>query len=1252
MSYARTLSIVVAILALFNLIDSATTPGRTQQIGFADAFVAGEVLPYAYMSEGAYDGRTSPAGWSIWGDWRTVFTAAGRADLINAAAKSGFNAEVYRGPNGDITIAYKGTTASLGDLSTDYRAWKAQTPDQFDQFSIAKELAILVKNKFQTSHIAVTGHSLGGALATYVGQQVPGISKVVTFNPANFGILSAATRAGTDQINIIVPRDWIGDPRVTSSPTGLGSLSGKTYSIDSTTTTPQSQLSIIEGKWDPYVVVSTHALSGIIGGLKNVVSAQTTSPVSSGTGATVETKPAATQIRSPPSSQAATPSSATPGSVSAGSVSPPAKVSSLPTNSQSPPTLSTSLVKSTNPNLQMYSFKPLANGNVEIYENGKPTSTGSGFARSYAQSLGYSPPLPQQTTSAPSSTSVPIISPSTQSVTPSATGAMSIGGGWAVRETKPNDERQWFLNGKYVGTEFLGPGGSINRSGSTVSEAEIRNAPAIAGQPGVQYVGGVLPTNNDFLKLSITPSAVASSTGTLKPQTMPSATSGSVPANAQSPVSPIVQRPQPNTQVAARATGPNASVSSPSISSAPAPTARGIAAAPGGISLSKAAAERMPLNLSIEGAFVKDGRIILSGHKNTEGSIDAALLLTALRATCEGRDPYFSLDPDDLSLWLKETEKGGDEFFAHIKKDTAWTVQKGATRGTPSILKFRTISASQNYPAYWSTILAKYPHLKSRLVFRPEWLRQTRFGEILYKADVLLKELTGGVSMLGAPQLRASKIDDYLSATQISSAKRLLYKYHNLPDRTTTIAGGRIWYDLSETSDVSAERPEGIPAVNSELRTLLQKRHLLPDNAASAILPVSLQQSEGSLDISNVFPRMYVRVRDPITLRDGAGNFPGVNELVNEANGSPPKYAAAYKEYRALVEVFRAYVVAVHARRMEPGLCAKLPKGLLDTERLPVALPEYHPTDLALTIGWFEYSDGRFRRAIGATGALFQGGVSVGATPLFSRIARNSSDTPVLRELKLESAKMHQEPTWAGDSGRQFVAFTFDEVTAQAVPPPNKFASVILKEGENYGPPVVPQTPRPASSPNERKSYEQRSTQWEPQGNKATQGFPNISSVAAGPRRAMKLEELLIPIAIILALLFILLRLVTGFSPARATSSASQGKAPQGSFVFAMPDLSSPDSVPYVPPWQKDRNWKTRATQTADSSPPQATVQPVSKTHTYDAVERDFKNVFAMKSRVDREQMILHWKNVHGGSREDAMRRLVEQWRHDNRDQS
>lgn len=549
-------------------------------------------------------------------------------------------------------------------------------------------------------------------------------------------------------------------------------------------------------------------------------------------------------------------------------------------------------------------------------------------------------------------------------------------------------------------------------------------------------IASIAGTNE--VKLSTKPSASPNDRSTGSPQPGNTAAAISPSSNTSGSLTVRSQTTTPSVQTHAALTG----------FASPSRTATGISQ-PGGISLTKAAAERMPLNLSIEGAFVKDGRIVLSGRKDTEATIDAALFLTALRATCEGRDPYFSLDPDDTALWLLDTKKAGEELFAHIKKDTEWTLQQKATRKTPSILKFRTFSASQDYPVFWSSTLQKYPNLRSRLVFGPEWLRQTRFGEILYKADVLLKELAGGAPALGTNSVRAAKIDDYISATQITAAKGLLFKYHNLSARDTALVGGRIWYDLTETSDAPTTKAESIPTVSSELSTLLRKRRLLPGSLENFNIPVSLPQNDGLLDISQVYPRMYVRIRDPLTLRDATGSFPGVDELVAGANAAPKKYAAAYREYQALVEVFRAYVAAVHARRMEPRLCLKLPKDLMDAEKIAVAMPAYHRTDLALTVAWYEYSEGRFRRAIGMTSGLYQGGVSVGATALFKQTAANAPDTPILRELRLEASKTSREPISAGAENLRYISFTLDpeetEATRERKSPQPSLANVATK---------------------------------------------------------------------------------------------------------------------------------------------------------------------------------------------------------------
>jgi hypothetical protein len=84
----------------------------------------------------------------------------------------------------------------------------------------------------------------------------------------------------------------------------------------------------------------------------------------------------------------------------------------------------------------------------------------------------------------------------------------------------------------------------------------------------------------------------------------------------------------------------------------PAPVVQNIR--PGGISLSLAAAMRMPLNLDLDGMYFENGNIVLTGNRKSDNQIDAALFLTALRASCEPGDPYFSLDADDGAVWLAE----------------------------------------------------------------------------------------------------------------------------------------------------------------------------------------------------------------------------------------------------------------------------------------------------------------------------------------------------------------------------------------------------------------------------------------------------------------------------------------------------------------------------------------------------------------------------------------------------------------------
>jgi hypothetical protein len=447
---------------------------------------------------------------------------------------------------------------------------------------------------------------------------------------------------------------------------------------------------------------------------------------------------------------------------------------------------------------------------------------------------------------------------------------------------------------------------------------------------------------------------------------------------------------------------------------------------PGGISLNQAAAERLPLKLTLDGAYIKEGKIILSGKNNVQDGIDAALFLTALRAACENADPYFSLDADNIASWLAETNQAAEDLHTSLKQDFTWHFRARIKPNTPSVLSFRTISASQAYPQLWRSILTKYPNLRSRLVFRPEWLRQTRFGEILYTADVLLKELSGGATALGESKFRGVNIAGYHSATERTAAMDLLYQYSGWSHPDKIRGGGRIWYDLTETSDAVVARSEPIPSGDSEIRRLLERRGLLSASDEQLPLP-TLTESDGAIDLSQVYPRMFVRTFDPVTHRDSSARFPGLNELAALANRTPQQYAAAYKEYENLVEVFRAYIVAVRAKQAQPQLCMRLPSQLLQSEKVASPLPEYHPTEYMLSVAWYEYADGRMRRAIGGQGGLFQGGVSLGVTRFLDAVAPSAIPTPIVAELKREATKPNENYAWRDDDGRNYVSLTLDD---------------------------------------------------------------------------------------------------------------------------------------------------------------------------------------------------------------------------------
>jgi hypothetical protein len=227
-------------------------------------------LPYALISKDVYSnekGLAAPAAnVRRIADWETVMRANGvSASEISRYKQAGFDAGIYKNDKtGEIIVAYRGTESwgnSIGTKIESAQDWRANITARLGgvepQYKAASDLARMVRDQWSKSTpdktITLTGHSLGGGLASYAGQQQR-IKNVYTFNAARNPLSASGQHAG--QVNVAVPGDVVGDPG-TSSDVGRGSLPGQTYNIN--TTSDQAGLS------------GTHEMDGIIGGMRAVI---------------------------------------------------------------------------------------------------------------------------------------------------------------------------------------------------------------------------------------------------------------------------------------------------------------------------------------------------------------------------------------------------------------------------------------------------------------------------------------------------------------------------------------------------------------------------------------------------------------------------------------------------------------------------------------------------------------------------------------------------------------------------------------------------------------------------------------------------------------------------------------------------------------------------------------------------------------------------------------------------------------------
>lgn len=388
---------------------------------------------------------------------------------------------------------------------------------------------------------------------------------------------------------------------------------------------------------------------------------------------------------------------------------------------------------------------------------------------------------------------------------------------------------------------------------------------------------------------------------------------------------------------------------------------------PGGILLSRAAAEQMALDVDIDSAYVDRGLIVLSGRKS-DTSIDAALFLTAMRLACEeGGDPYFSLDPPDPGNWARQSEQLMGELNTYAEARHASMRPGYSVTNVP-------LSPEQ------------YPALKSELVFKPEWLRGTRFGEIMYRADVLLKELSVGVSVVDPGTIfRGDKIPGYVSASQYSVQQGLAGEIGERGRR-----GFRLWFDITPTGDRSEE-------------------------TATAVI----YTSGAAIDLSDVHPKMFVRRHE--LGDDLPGGDPALDMLSSNVNSQGEVYQEAFDELKALTGVFRSYVAALKIAQGNPGACSAIkaiPIG--PGEMISAPLPRYRDAVSFVALGRI----GARRGSQGMSQFSVQGGVAIHGRKLATQALEK--ETPLASLLKRELARGMEQPVWEHDA-RRYVALNIDE---------------------------------------------------------------------------------------------------------------------------------------------------------------------------------------------------------------------------------
>lgn len=324
---------------------------------------------------------------------------------------------------------------------------------------------------------------------------------------------------------------------------------------------------------------------------------------------------------------------------------------------------------------------------------------------------------------------------------------------------------------------------------------------------------------------------------------------------------------------------------------------------PGGIKFSGERAEGLALMLDVTAVDFDPvhNRLVLIGSRS-EHPFDLEVFADVLRLAAEKYEPFFSLEPNDSVAWDQQ-----GAFVARLLRDRYGSPQEIATR-IRSVSPPPLLLGDAKY--YYATLAeidpdldreARQSHdLSVKVIFSPSWLRYSKVGWILYRADLAIKGIASGFVM------RGSRVVPSPAWAMADFDPIWLHTYGARQDN----GAGRADFELDE---------------------------------------VSAQATDTGVDLSEVRPKLYVTGRKTGTNQDTAPSDSD-RAISRHFTRHWRDYTDQLPELAELEEVYRAYVAAYYLVRNHPGLAEKiLQMPVIRTAELP-PLYIYHPPVLRAAV--------------------------------------------------------------------------------------------------------------------------------------------------------------------------------------------------------------------------------------------------------------------------------------------------------------